>query len=143
MGVEQIAEPVIGVGVSLLMGLFGMREAADACRKFRLRSRGRWIEARLLRVREDDDGEGGARFYPVVSFTPPGGVEVVAESPHYKTYPPRSGSFPDDRIDVLYDPRKPERIEVRGFRGDGPYKTALSAVLLFGVVVFVLGETVF
>ncbi|MFF7280338.1 hypothetical protein [Streptomyces griseorubiginosus] len=43
----------------------------------------------------------------------------------------------------LYDPRKPERVEVRGFRGDGLFKTALSAVLLFGVVVFVLGETVF
>jgi len=143
MGVEQVVEPVIGVGVSLLLGMFGVREAADARRKFRLRSRGRRIEARLLRVREDDDGEGGGRFYPVVSFTPPGGDEVIAESPHYKTYPPGLGSFPDDKVDVLYDPLKPERIEVRGFRGDGPYKAAITALLLFGTVVFVLVKMVF
>jgi len=143
MGVEQIAEPVIGVGVSLLLGMFGLGEAVAACRRFRLRSRGQWIEARLLRVREDDDGEGGARFYPVVSFAPPGGVEVVVESPHCKTYPPGSGSFPADKVDVLYDPLQPERIEVRGFRGDGPYKAALTALLLFGGVVLVLSRTVF
>ncbi|MEU9314031.1 DUF3592 domain-containing protein [Streptomyces sp. NPDC048256] len=143
MGVEQVIEPVIGVGMSLLLGMFGVGEAVDACRKFRLRSRGRWIEAEVLGAREDDDGEGGARFYPIVSFTPPGGREVVAESPHFKTYPPGLGSFPDDKVDVLYDPLDPGRIEVRGFRGDGPYKTTISALLLFGCAVFVLSQMVF
>ncbi|KQW13627.1 DUF3592 domain-containing protein [Streptomyces sp. Root369] len=142
MGAEQLVEPVFGVGVSLLLGMFGVGEAVDACRKFRLRSRGRWIEARLLRVREDDDGEGGARFYPVVSFTPPGGDEIVAESPHYKTYPPGLGSFPKGTVDVLYDPLKPERIEVRGFRGDGPYKAAITALLLFGGAALFLSQMV-
>ncbi|MFF0082545.1 hypothetical protein ACFYR1_22895 [Streptomyces canus] len=133
--------------MSLLLGVLGVGEAVAACRKFRLRSRGRWIEAEVLGAREDDDGEGGARFCPLVSFTPPGGRKVVAESPHYKTYPPGTGSFPADKVDVLYDPLydplSPERIEVRGFRGDGPYKTAITALVLFGCVVLVLSQMVF
>ncbi|MBK6013698.1 DUF3592 domain-containing protein [Streptomyces sp. MBT53] len=131
-----------GVFVLLLVAI-GIGEGHDAWRKFRLSTRGEWIEADVVGVREDDDGEGGARFYPVVAFTPPGSDRVVAESPHYKTYPPGPGAFPDDRVRVLYDPLEPERIELHGYRGDGLVKTGVTVLLLFGCAVFVLVAKVF
>lgn len=126
-----------------MLAVFGVGEAVDAWRKFRLHTRGEWIEPDLVRVREDDDGEGGARFYPVVAFTPPGGDEVIGESPHSKTYPPGLGSFPDRKVKVLYDRVRPERIEVAGFRGDGLVKTTITALMLFAGTVFVLVVMVF
>ena len=131
-----------GVFVLVLVAI-GIGEGLVAWRKFRLATRGEWIEADVLRVREDDDGEDGARFYPVVAFTPPGHDRVVAESPHYKTYLPGPGAFPDDKVRVVYDPLKPERIELHGYRGDGLAKACVTVLLLFGCAVFVLVAQVF
>ncbi|MGX9883409.1 DUF3592 domain-containing protein [Streptomyces sp. NPDC002276] len=131
-----------GVVVLVLVAI-GVEEGQAAWRKFRLSRRGEWIEADVVRVREDDDGEGGARFYPVVAFTPPDGDRVVAESPHYKTYPPGLGALPDDKVRVLYDPLKPERIELHGYRGDSLAKTCVTVILLFGCAVFLLVAQVF
>ncbi|XUL90398.1 hypothetical protein ACQ86D_30330 [Streptomyces galilaeus] len=87
-------------------------------------------------MREDDDGEGGARFCLVVAFTPPDRDQVIAESPHFKTFPPGPEAFPDGKVRVLYDPVRPERIEVAGFRGDGYVKTMITTFLLFGGAVW-------
>ncbi|MGW0613756.1 hypothetical protein [Streptomyces sp. NPDC002788] len=37
----------------------------------RLHTRGQWIEAEIVAVREETDGDGNPRFYAEAAFTPP------------------------------------------------------------------------
>ncbi|SOR81557.1 hypothetical protein SCNRRL3882_5009 [Streptomyces chartreusis NRRL 3882] len=52
----------------------------EAWNNFCLYTRGQWIEAQIIAVREDTDGDGAPRFYPEVAFTPPDSEEVRVKS---------------------------------------------------------------
>ncbi|MFE4054965.1 DUF3592 domain-containing protein [Streptomyces sp. NPDC059096] len=142
MVAEVVLEKIFGVLLFLLLGIIGVSESVNAWRKFRLSMRGEWIDADLVGAREDEDEDGRARFYPVVAFTPAGSEEIIAESPNWKSYPPKLEAFSDEKVRVLYDPVNPQSIEIAGYRGDGRVKTAFIALALFATAVALFAEMV-
>jgi hypothetical protein len=97
---------------------------AKAWANFRLHTRGQWIEAKIVGVREDTDGDGDPRFYPEVAFSPPGSDEVRVESKVGRLYPIDYST----QIRVRYDPAKPRLVRLEGYGGPG-----LLAYLVSGV----------
>ncbi|MGW7263870.1 DUF3592 domain-containing protein [Streptomyces sp. NPDC054842] len=120
MNADQIViSPFIPVSAGL---------SAWACVKawdnFRLLTRGQWIEAEIVHVREDTDGEGDPRFYPEVAFTPLDNDEVRVESKVGRLYPI---DYPT-RIRVRYDPAKPRRARLEGYGEPGLFASLISGV---------------
>ncbi|WP_128092282.1 DUF3592 domain-containing protein [Streptomyces resistomycificus] len=138
MGMEQVLSGVAG----LVMGVLCLVQAVTAWRTFRLLSRGRWAEADVVDVRVERD-DNGARVYPVVAFTTSHGDRVTAESPVPKSGPPGPGSLPDGRVRVLYDPVRPRRIVLSGYRGDRLARSAVNALALAAASAYVFVEFVF
>ncbi|MFD7409542.1 DUF3592 domain-containing protein [Streptomyces sp. NPDC059866] len=94
----------------------------EAWNNFRLLTRGQWTEAEIVGVREDTDGDGDPRFYPEVAFTPPDSDEVRIESKVGRLYPIDRST----RIRVRYDPAKPRRARLEGYRGPGLFACLVS-----------------
>lgn len=93
---------------------------------FRLITRGQWIEAEVVHVREDTDGDGDPRFYPEVAFIPPDSDEVRVESKVGRLYPIDYGT----RIRVRYDPAKPRRARLQGYGEPGLFVTLVTGVAM-------------
>ncbi|MGW2425865.1 DUF3592 domain-containing protein [Streptomyces sp. NPDC001709] len=119
---------------SVVVGGSSLLFFAGAWDKYRLTSRGLWIEAEIVRVDEDKGTDGDPRFYPVVAFTPPGGEQVEVKSLSGKPYPPELASGAGSRTRVRYDPSKPTRIELCGYEGD-----SVLTELLLGLVLAAFG----
>ncbi|MFG2440718.1 DUF3592 domain-containing protein [Streptomyces sp. NPDC048508] len=118
------------VSGGLALGFF-----TGAWDKYRLSVRGLWIEAEIVRVEEDKDTDGDPRFYPVVAFTPPDGEPIEVKSLIGKPYPPERSSVADSKVSVRYDPAKPTRIEVPGYRGDGALTNLVVGLAMAGAAV--------
>lgn len=91
---------------------------------FRLLTQGQWIEAEIVYVREDTDGDGDPRFCPEVAFTPQDSDEVRVESKVGRLYPI---DYPA-RIRVRYDPAKPRRARLQGYGEPGLFASLMSGV---------------
>ncbi|MFD4232495.1 DUF3592 domain-containing protein [Streptomyces sp. NPDC058545] len=118
MSWEQITEAAF---IPVCAGLSGWA-FVEAWNTFRLCTRGQWIEAEIVAVREDTDGDGDPRFYPEVAFTPPDRDEVRVESRVGRLYPiDRS-----QRIRVRYDQAKPRRVRPEGYGGPGLFACLVS-----------------
>ena len=96
----------------------------EAWTDFRLHTRGQWIEAEIVAVREDADGDGDPRFYPEVAFTPPDNDEIRVESKVGRLYPIDRSK----RIRVRYDPAKPRRARLEGYGKPGLFFALLTGV---------------
>ncbi|MES9540874.1 MULTISPECIES: DUF3592 domain-containing protein [unclassified Actinomadura] len=107
----------------------------EAWANFRLLVRGQWIEAEIVGVREDSDGEGDPRFYPEVAFSPPDSDEVRVESKVGRLYPIDRST----RLRVRYDPAKPQRVRLEGYDRPGLFSCLAAGVagasLAVGLVV--------
>ncbi|MFE7512636.1 DUF3592 domain-containing protein [Streptomyces sp. NPDC057540] len=101
---------VAGIG-GCAFGIVGIRDQIGLMR------RGIRVDAKVVGVREHEDGDGDMHFYPIVTFTPPGGAEVQGES-----YARINAYTPPDTITVVYDPRRPEKFS--------EYPDALGFVLM-------------
>ncbi|MFF9851150.1 DUF3592 domain-containing protein [Streptomyces litmocidini] len=134
------AQVVVGL-FAVFLGVLSLGGFAAAWSSFRLRSRGHWIEADIVRVREATYSDGDSRFYPVVAFTPPGGERVEVEPPVGKACPSElARPWSRDEIRVLYDPARPQRVELEGHERDGTAMSLLVAVALAGVAVHLFRE---
>ncbi|TDC74770.1 DUF3592 domain-containing protein [Streptomyces hainanensis] len=130
-------EQLVGAFFVLMLGGLSVAVLAGARDKYRLRSRGRWIEAEVVRVDEEDDADGDPRFYLVVAFTPPGGPRVEVRSTSGRLYPPDAASGVGSGIMVRYDPVRPTRIELSPGEGNGVVTGVLVGLLLAVVAGFV------
>ncbi|KOU55159.1 hypothetical protein ADK57_45405 [Streptomyces sp. MMG1533] len=143
MGDEQVLAGVAG----LVMGFLCLVQAVTAWRTYRLYTRGEWIEADVVDVREEREKGGDSSFYPVVAFTPPDGRLVRVESPFPKSGPPGPFSFPDafpdGKVRVLYDPVRPRRIVLSGYRGDKLAISIVNALALAAATGYVFVAIVF
>ncbi|MEU2165781.1 DUF3592 domain-containing protein [Streptomyces sp. NPDC059544] len=120
MNLDQIVmAPFIPVSAGLSGWAF-----VKAWTNFRLLTRGQWIEAEIVYVREDTDGDGDPRFYPEVAFTPPDSDEVRVESKVGRLYPI---DYPT-RIRVRYDPVKPRRARLQGYGEPGLFLSLVGGV---------------
>jgi hypothetical protein len=97
---------------------------AEAWTNLRLHTRGQWIEAKIVGVREDTDGDGDPRFYPEVAFTPPDSDEIRVESKVGRLYPIDRSK----RIRVQYDPAKPRRAHLEGYGAPGLFACLAGGV---------------
>ncbi|MEU8123533.1 DUF3592 domain-containing protein [Spirillospora sp. NPDC049024] len=131
---------VLGWFWTVVFGVFALGAFGVAWEKYRLNSRGRWIEGEIVRVDEDKDSDGAPRFYPVVVFTPPDGDRIEVKSPSGKPYPPGLASGVGCKVDVRYDPASPTTIELPGYEGVGVLSTLLVGVVLVGVTGFIAFE---
>jgi hypothetical protein len=124
---EQIIEAAF---IPVCAGLSGWA-FVEAWNNFRLHTRGQWIEAEVVSVREDADGDGDPRFYPEVAFTPQDSDEVRVKSKVGRLYPiDRS-----QRIRVRYDQAKPRRARLEGYGGPGLFACLVSGIAgAFGAV---------
>jgi hypothetical protein len=135
-------EQALGAFFAIALGGFSLASFAEAWRKFRLVSRGLWVEAEIVRVREVKGSGDDSLFHPVVAFTLTSGERIEAESPAGKPYPPGLTSSPGSKVDVLYDPARPTRIEFPGYEGDGVLKSLLLGVVLAGGAALVFSAMV-
>ncbi|MET9504452.1 DUF3592 domain-containing protein [Streptomyces sp. NPDC006622] len=118
MSLDQIImAPFIPVSAGVSVHAF-----LKAWTNFRLLARGQWIEAEIVRVREEANGDGDPRFYPEVAFTPPDSDEVRVESKVGRLYPIDRRT----RIRVRYDPAKPRRARLQGYGGPGLFVSLLT-----------------
>jgi hypothetical protein len=115
---EQIIETAF---VPVSAGLSG-RCLVVAWTNFHIGARGQWIEAEVVYVREDTEGDGDPRFYPEVAFTPPDSDEVRVESKVGRLFPINYST----RIRVRYDPAKPRRARLEGYGGPGLFACLVS-----------------
>lgn len=118
---DLIAKWLVAVAgiAGCVFGIVGIRNQIGLMR------RGIRVEAKVVGVREHEDGDGDMHFYPIITFTPPGGAEVRGES-----YARLHEYYPPDTISVVYDPRRPE-----GFCEDpGLFSPVLVLVCSVGMV---------
>jgi len=115
---EQIVEAAF---IPVSAGLSGWA-FVKAWNNLRLHTRGQWIDAEIVGVREDTDGDGEPRFYPEVAFTPPDSDEVRVESKIGRLYPIDRST----RIRVRYDPAKPRRARLEGYGEPGLFASLVS-----------------
>lgn len=131
-------EHVLGWLFAVVLGGLALGFFTGAWDKYRLHTRGRWIEAEIIRVDEDKDTDGDPRFYPVVAFTPPDGEPLEVKSPLGKPYPPVGGSGAGSKVSVRYDPAKPKRIELPGYKEDGVLTNLMVGLAMAGVLVAIV-----
>lgn len=125
----------LGWFFAVMLGGVALGFFTGAWDKYRLNARGRWIEAEIIRVDEDKDTDGDPRFYPVVAFTPPDGEPVEVRSLLGKPYPPERDSNAGSKVNVRYDPAKPTRIELPGYKGDGALTNLMIGLAVAGAAV--------
>ncbi|MFE7550129.1 DUF3592 domain-containing protein [Streptomyces gardneri] len=112
---------VAGIG-GCVLSIVGIRDQVGLMR------RGVRVDAEVVGVREHEDGDGDMHFYPIVTFTPPGGAEVRGES-----YARINEYTPPDTISVVYDPRRPESF------GEDPNLFGFVLMLVCSVGMVILG----
>ncbi|MFJ3769901.1 DUF3592 domain-containing protein [Streptomyces sp. NPDC090082] len=93
--IAMVLVTVTGLG-GCVFGLVAVRYEVGLLR------RGIRVDARVVGVRQYEDGDGDMNFRPIVAFTLPDGAEVRGES-HSRIHEYQ----PPETISVVYDPRRP------------------------------------
>ncbi|MFC5184612.1 DUF3592 domain-containing protein [Actinomadura harenae] len=126
-------EQIVGGLFTVLLGVLSLGALIGAWVDLRLSLRGRRADGELVRIREQTYSDGDSRFYPVVAFTPRGGERIEVESGVGKAHPPQwPAASPGSKVGVLYDPARPQRVEVDGYERDGSVMNLLLSAAFAG-----------
>ncbi|MEU0401651.1 DUF3592 domain-containing protein [Streptomyces sp. NPDC006197] len=109
----------------LVFGWVFVAALYEIWRRLLLRIRGRRVLAEIVRFETHEDTEGVPHHHPVVSFTLQDGTRATAESP--TGTPHTRAGWTGDRIEIVYDPRRPKTIAVPSL---DPGHTGLGTIVV-------------